>query len=134
MQWRTKLAEIAGLPPLDLMEGFWQAGSHYDPRTYIGAANDSLLKSRLDSLFVSLPIRWDALKPDPLYKLLYHSDCDGEIAAKDCLAIAKRLEQLIPLLPDDDAGGHIGVWKDKTKQFAKGLRRAHRAKEALIFH
>jgi hypothetical protein len=78
--------------------------------------------------------KWEALKPDPLHVLLSHSDCDGEIAWQDCGPIADRLYELIEKLPDEDTGGHIGNWRDKTRQFADGCRAAFEAKENLDFH
>ena len=77
--------------------------------------------------------RWDRLPEDPLVVLLVHSDCDGEIVADHLLPLAARLEQLIPLLPDEPAAGHIGHWRDKTQEFIDGLRTAHDAGEPVVF-
>lgn len=78
------------------------------------------------------------LKPwpadDALCLLLHHSDCDGEIAAKDCGPIADRLEQLMPALrAAGDGGGHIGYYAEKTQQFIDGLRDASAKGEAVEF-
>lgn len=70
---------------------------------------------------------WSDLVPDPLHKLLDHSDCDGEISPEDCAAIAKRLEELIPNYTVD---WHRGA----AHQFADGCRDAAAAGEALKFH
>lgn len=94
-RWRTKLAEVAGLPPLDKMDGF----------------------ERDD-----ISITWSSLKYDVLHILLNHSDCDGSIPHKYCRPLAERLKELLPALdelPPDT--GHIGVWRDKTQQFIDGL-------------
>jgi hypothetical protein len=134
-RWRSKIAEVAGLPPLDLMEGFYsplkERQGYGIPTFYCGPhePTDNLLG--LDSL---LPIKWECLKEDKLYILLSHSDCDGEIAWEDCAEIADSLEKLIPLLPDEIAGGHIENWRDKTQNFVDGLRKAAAAKENLDFH
>lgn len=135
-RWREKIAEIAGLPPLELMEGFYFEDKFHNPFSLLDFAfpkEDSLEMSALRRIRKKLPIKWESLKPDPLYELLYHSDCDGEINYGACGKIASRLEQLLPLLPDDEGGGHIGNWKEKTQQFIKGLRLAHSKKEKLIF-
>lgn len=79
-------------------------------------------------------MEWEALPPDPLHVLLNHSDCDGEIRWQDCGPLADRLSELLPLLPDGDAGGHIGFWREKTQQFIDGLREAFEAKEDVEFH
>lgn len=68
-----------------------------------------------------------------LYELLKHSDSDGCIKSGNCEGIAYKLEKLKQLLPDEDAGGHIGNWKQKTQQFIDGLRLAAAAKEDLEF-
>ncbi len=104
MRWRTEIARLIDVP-LDKMEGFVLGG-----------------------------VKWETLRPDPLYALLSHSDCDGEIAPDDCAKIADRLEELLPKLPEGDAGGHIGYWREKTKQFIDGCRAASAAGEPLDFH
>lgn len=139
MRWRRKLAEVAGLPPLDLMEGFYSPLTGTPPTLYHGPntrapAYGPDSRPYMASLDDQLPISWDCLKPDPLYELLYHSDCEGEIPAERCGPIADSLEKLIPLLPDEDGGGHIFNWRQKTQQFVDGLRAAAAAGEPLDFH
>lgn len=141
MRWRTKIAQVAGLPPLELMEGFYSTLSrigmpptlYHGPRTLDPAfgPDSRPYMADLDDL---LPIKWECLKPSPLHELLYHSDCDGEISSDHCNAIADELEKLIPLLPDEEAGGHIGHWRKKTQQFVDGLRAAAISGEPLDFH
>jgi hypothetical protein len=135
MRWRQKLAEVAGLPPLELMEGFFDSGDY--GTLYFGqreGGDGPVWGSKRERLQELLPIKWSCLKPSPLHELLYHSDCDGEIAADRCGPIADALEALIPLLPDEEAGGHIGHWREKTQQFVRGLRSAAAAGEPLDFH
>lgn len=140
MRWREKIAEVAGLPPLELMEGFYSPLMTGRPPTLYHGMNtlnpafgpDS--RPYLAGLDDRLPIKWESLKPNALHELLYHSDCDGEIAADRCGPIADELERLIPLLPDAEAGGHIGRWREKTQQFVDGLRAAAAANEPLGFH
>ena len=141
MRWRMKLAEVAGLPPLGLMEGFYTPmDSEHMPATLYHGVNTGKPAYGPDSrpymadLDDCLPIRWDCLKPSALHELLYHSDCEGEISADHCAPIADALEPLISLLPDEDAGGHIGNWREKTAQFVAGLRAAAAANEPLDFH
>ena len=81
-----------------------------------------------------LPIRWNYFKNDPLTILLRHSDCEGTIAAADCAPLAYRLAELLPLLPDEDGGGHIGNWRKKTQTFIDGLFAAASADEPVEFH
>ena len=149
-RWRTKLAEAAGIP-LFLMDGYyiqddqwtnssppldalaWAApgtdgrgpacGSHYGPA----------LHNWITGIARWLPISWDVLKDDPLLVLLNHSDCEGEILAKDCAPLADRLEALLPLLTGD-GGGHIGSYQEKTRTFITGLREAAAAGENVGFH
>jgi hypothetical protein len=133
-RWRCKIAEVAGLPPLDLMEGFYEPLTSKGLPTLYHGPQTRTEERFLGSIDDRLPIKWDCLKPSPLHELLYHSDCDGEIKAKNCAAIADELEKLIPLLPDEEGGGHIGIWKVKTQQFVDGLRAAAIAGEPLDFH
>lgn len=131
MRWREKIAEVAGLPPLGLMEGFWEKGNYRDPFADFDRKFPALAKSYYDCL----PIKWSVLREDPyLYALLHHSDCEGELPAEICGPLADRLEQLIPLLPSGDAGGHIGDFRDKTQTFVDGLRLAAKAGEPVGFH
>ena len=112
MQWRTKIAQIAGYPPLRQMQGF--GGYMGEPEGIID---------------------WDSMTNKPLNYLLSHSDCDGHIPPVMCGKIADELEKLLPLLKSEpDQMGHIGNWVDKTKQFIEGLRLANTEKENLEFH
>lgn len=135
MMWRRKIAKVAGLPPLQLMENFYEKDLNYPYRDTLGfgeklSGADLWKKEQIEQ---SLPIKWDCLKPSPLHELLNHSDSDGEIAAERCDAIADELEKLIPLLPDEVEPGHIGHWREKTAKFVAGLRAAARANEPLLF-
>lgn len=106
--WREKLAEAAGLPPLQLMSG------HYGGELKNCASGP--FKSYIEQVQHNLPIKWEALKPDVLYVLLDHSDCDGEIPADVCDSLADRLEELLPAMTGD--------WYGRTRQFIDGLRLA----------
>lgn len=134
MTWRKKIAEVAGLPPLELMEGFYDPieESRLIPTLYPGIVSE--YSSSLKELDKRLPIRWDSLNPSPLHELLYHSDCDGEIEWEKCKPIAEELKKLLPKMPKGEAGGHIGHWRDKTQTFIDGLMKAYNAKENLDFH
>lgn len=83
---------------------------------------------------------WDSIphniqgQPDPLIILLAHSDCEGLIKSEHCRLLADRIAALIPLLPSDPDGGHIGDWSEKSKRFVDGLRKAAEAGEDLEFH
>ena len=131
MRWRETLARIAGYPPLRLMEGFYRLGEWDDP---VARLEEKGYQFLADSLRGSLPISWEMFRDDPLITLLNHSDCEGEIAASDCGAIANRLQELVPKLPQGDAPGHIGDWRDKTEAFINGLRDAAQAGEPVEFH
>jgi hypothetical protein len=137
MRWREKIADAAGLPPLQLMEGFYEPLFHSNikntefPTLFHGIhdGKDEYLK-KIDS---QLPIKWECLKPSPLFFLLHHSDCDGNIPWSKCRKIANELEKLISKLPDEDDGGHIGNWREKTQKFVNGLRLAYSKKENVRF-
>lgn len=135
MRWRQEIARIAGYPPLDLMEGFYDGASH-NPLTlleYKYPKGDELDMASLRRIFKQMPIKWDNFKNDPLIHLLTHSDCDGYISYGIAEKIANRLEELLPLCEGLDLGGHIGDLKEKTKTFINGLRDAHSKKERVQF-
>jgi hypothetical protein len=139
-RWRCKIAEVAGLPPLELMEGFWSPPPHGNDgdipmglaltikckadeltRRASNAGSPSDSGNDLLDAFQFPAIRWGALRPDALHILLRHSDCEGRIAPGQCRRIATRLKDLLPLMPEGDAGGHIGNWQEKTQTFIDGL-------------
>lgn len=143
MRWRQKIAEVAGLPPLDMMEGFWDPNlpDHGECLTYKVAADslerhgDKMSAESLRRIMKRPAIRWDALKPSPLHILLNHSDCDGIIEAKDCGPIADALEALLPKLEEaGNGGGHVGGYAEKTRIFIDGLRLAASRGEDVDFH
>jgi hypothetical protein len=140
-RWRGKLAEVAGYPPLEIMDGYFreedwwfmskEAGWKKLAEGEEGGKGFSFV---IRQVFDLLPVPWTMFKHDPLYLLLYHSDCDGIIAAASCEPLAKRLEEIVGMAPDEDLGGHIGSWHDKTRTFAQGLRKAAAAGEDVDFH
>ena len=79
---------------------------------------------------------WDSPPgDDPLLFLIVHSDCDGVIHPQQGIHIARRLEQLLPLLDDAEAIGHIRPhMRAKTQQFIDGLKAAAAAGEDVEFH
>ncbi len=71
-------------------------------------------------------IPWASLPADPLWTLLNHSDCDGELLAKDCVPIAERLEAIAPAL------ANLG-YAESALTFARGLRLAAERGENVEF-
>lgn len=135
MRWRREICNAAGLPPLELMEGYWQNDQpvtgnpfwrQYDEDKRLGYNHDTSIWNRM-------PIKWECLKPSPLHELLYHSDCDGTIAWQNCKAIAGELKKVLKHLPNINAGGHVGNLHDTTNKFIKGLMRAYKSREDLVF-
>ena len=120
-RWREFIAELAGMPPLMLMDGFYSSGARHIATLCLGERHD--MPKRIESL---LPIKWECLKPSPLHELLYHSDCEGEIPCESCAAIADALEALLPF--------HRGRLEVETKEFIAGLRLAAERKENVVFH
>lgn len=45
-------------------------------------------------------VTWDSLAPDPIFALLNHSDCDGEIAVADLIPLADRLDGIVAKLAE----------------------------------
>ena len=117
-RWRDQLARTAGYE-LAKLEGDYRETilidwGHIAPKNYEG--------------------EWDKTPADPLIVLVAHSDCDGVIHPEQAGPLADRLEELLPMLPEGDGGGHIGSWRDKTRTFIDGLRAAVAAGEDVEFH
>lgn len=128
-RWREEIAEICGIP-LRLMNGFYAGPCEFDDEVKAAPCLHNWAK-RTDEW---LPIEWASLRPDAIHMLLNHSDCDGMIRWEDCRDIARRLEQILPNLPEDADPGHIGNWRDTTQRFVDGLMRAWEAEEDVEFH
>ncbi len=75
---------------------------------------------------------WDRMPEDPLVCLFVHSDCDGLLHPPQALAIAGRLQELLPRMQGQDPG-HIGDVNETTKKFISGLVRAATAGEDIEF-
>lgn len=128
MRWRIELAKVAGFPPLQFMEGF------YNSSDFTWSMNETARSLWNSNIEPSLPISWDLFKDDILVILLYHSDCDGIIGNKDLLGLAERLKGLLDKLPKEKDPGHIGDWREKTQQFIDGCLLAYERGEDLDFH
>lgn len=76
---------------------------------------------------------WDETPADPLLIVIAHSDCDGWIRVRDLVPLADRLTELLPLLPEGEAPGHVRNWRDKTQAFIDGLRLAAERSEDVEF-
>ena len=95
-RWRAKVCEVSGYGNLMERHGF----------------------GTLDKKGV---IPWP--DDDHLVLLLYHSDCDGEIRARDCELIAERLKSLLPAMKV------AGPWYyDATERWISGLLQASNLK------
>jgi len=99
-EWRVAIANAIDMPPLKEMDGF------SEHRGDIGR-------------------KWDSLPYNPLFLLLNHSDCDGELRWEDCDAITDEMEKILPKLPEE--------WHEMTQRFIQGYRRAAGKKTNLIF-
>ncbi len=126
-KWRQYLAQTAGLPSLKLMEGYYcnlnETNSFLLPTLY-HTDKDNLW--RIELIDKDLPIQWDSLKYTPLFILLKHSDCDGEISVRRCWRLKFALENLLPHMDDEE-------WISVTKQFINGLLSAYKNNEPLKF-
>lgn len=134
-RWRNKLAEAAGYTFHHDVEYFDTgkvfATSRLSPDLDWGSI-EKVIGRDLFGKWPAIPVRPDG-SPDPLIILLAHSDCEGELQHEFLDALADRLEELLPLLGDEDGGGHIGTYTDKTRTFIDGLREADRLGESVEF-
>lgn len=124
-RWRDKLAAVAGYT-------FHKADFRESPDIDWGNIEKTIGRD-LDGKWPAIPVRPDGT-PDPLIILLAHSDCEGELQNNMLTPLADRLEELLPLLGEEDGGGHIGSYREKTETFIKGLRLAAKRGEKVSFH
>jgi hypothetical protein len=118
-RFREQLALKIGVN-LNMMEGFWRMRDYLRPD-----APDRM----------GPPMKWEALKPDPLHILLNHSDCEGIIAHADCAPLAKRLREIAKEFePGFAAGGHLIGVREACLTFAEGLNKADEEGEDVEFH
>ena len=111
--------------------GFFQGQcAHFAVDYTISAAScfydPAVVKTAGDYIAEGLPIKWEALRPDVLYELLNHSDCDGEIQPYIAGPLAERLDELLYNMPEQ--------WQSATEGFIKGLLAASAANEVVDFH
>ncbi len=118
-RWRDKLAEVAGYT-------FADYETEFGSRSFVVLDWDSFT----DENYLG---EWAEAPKDPLLVLLVHSDYHGVIKPVQAQPLADRLTELLPLLPDEDNGGHIGHWREKTQYFIDGLRAAVAAGEDVRF-
>ncbi len=124
-RWRHKLAEVAGYAIWPVVEERLSNGT--------GFGRDTVMIDWGHVTEANLQGEWDTAPADPLVLLIAHSDCDGVIHPEHAKLLADRLAELLPLLPDEDAPGHIGHWHLKTQMFIDGLQAAAEAGEDVVF-
>jgi len=85
-----------------------------DPRFHVSFAYSGFarFRERLAETALGIDLRsmkgfggegeWSAFLDDPLYNLLYHSDCDGELEDIECEGLASRIRETIRLWNEDD--------------------------------
>ena len=127
-RWRDKLAEAAGY---EIAKVDWSGQG--DRMADLIGPRDTVLIDWGHVTAENIQGDWEQTPADPLLILIAHSDCDGWIRARDCEPLADRLTELLPLLPDGEAPGHIRHWRGKTQQFIDGLRLAATAGEDVEF-
>ena len=127
MHFRMAIANHVGLP-LRLMQGFID--------------DKDLGDVKIPGQQGIAAIPWSVLKPDPLWGLLNHSDCDGIILHGDCHPIAERLHDIAAEMesnpPDEQHGSMVGYSSkyliQQVRQFEIGLRLAASVGENVDFH
>lgn len=120
-RWRNELSTVAGYGVAVPDGGFFELPAIDWEDIQSGRHGDTLNGD------------WKQTPSDPLLILLAHYDCEGHILARDCAPLADRLAELLPLLPNEEASGHIGHWHTKTQAFIDGLRMAAERGEVVEF-
>jgi hypothetical protein len=132
-RWRHEIAKLEDIP-LSLMQGFYGGSIDY-ANIMKDTLTDSGFNSYLGDMFQreyidQLPLAWESLKKNPIHRLLYHSDCDGNIKYKHLNGIIARLEYLVDNKSDAMSESCI----QRTRQFIIGARKAHANNDKLRFY
>ncbi len=109
MRFRVKLAAELGIN-LRMMWGFmpepFQIAAHRGvPDMKVTAIAQGFYDSWCESQnqwWRDNALQWEDLEPNPIYDLLSHSDCDGDLSAEQCAAIAPVLRESVKGWPQDD--------------------------------
>lgn len=128
-RWRDILAKAAGYT---LVES--EDGHGFKHQVVVGLNYDIDERRYYGRMWAGDVPAVEGHDPDPMLFLHLHSDCEGVIKQRHQLAIADRLESLLPALEEIDGGGHIGNAADKTRKFIAGLRDANARDEEVEFH
>lgn len=138
-EFRKEIAKRMNLPPLMLMEGFYEPlNSGNLPTLYHGIDTNhgeysTSGKPFLYDIDANLPIKWEKLRYNPIFVLLRHSDCDGEISPKECYRIADELEKTLTEAEKMSEVVDFYSYGYLAKKFIAGLRLAASRNESLKF-
>jgi len=118
---------------LDTSHGCWHGSYGAFMRWRMGL--HALISDAPGKSFKTLEDAWShgdyADQSVPINVLMMHSDCDGEIAAKDCGPLADALQNLVDeKMPARALYDEI---RPATERFIAGLRKAATAGEAVEF-
>jgi hypothetical protein len=69
----------------------------------------------------------EANAKDPIFPLLNHSDCDGDLSPEDCATVAPRLREMVAPWPEDDYDKHQALL------LAEGMEECAKNGESLEF-
>ena len=116
-RFRMAIAKVIGLD-LESMQGYHR---------YVNGVHCECAKKPYG-------VSWDLLKHDAIFCLLNHSDCEGSIPWELLADLAKRLDDIAPLLAADASDPESAKWSERASQFANGCRKAIEAHESLEFH
>ena len=111
---------------LDTTHGCWHRSySAFDAFRLAVAKACGIDLNRMEG-FCNDGVPWASMPPDPIFALLDHSDCEGEIAVRDLIPLADRLDAIAVALP--------GGWGEAAAKFAAGCRSAAAGNEPVEFH
>lgn len=125
--FRCVLAKAIHIP-LEAMEGFF-----IKEDWLVAACGNNLGQKLLERRLEGFPLSWDLLGDDPLRHFLSMSDIEGTIPHRLTLPLARRLEELAPILTWPSEWRKDWDFQKMALDLAQGLRRAHEAEESVSY-
>jgi hypothetical protein len=122
-RWRQSVAQAAGITSYQVPDSSGYMNTEYDHPEW----DDRLSLDEVQG-------KWKRKLDEPLFYLIWHSDCDGYIKPKQAKLLAARLKELLPKMSESDSWDWKYTTRGRTEAFIAGLERAIAEDKKVKFH